>query len=508
MSFQAFDETIGIGAFVPTIPYTARVLLYLAASILASVIGTTLYFNRKHKNSIPGPKFVMPLVGGLIDMIRNPYAFWEQQRLYNPNGLSWNSIIGMFMLFSTRAETSQKIFAMNGPDTLTLALHPNAKTILGDDNIAFMTGPEHKALRTSFLHLFSSKALGIYLTIQERTMNKHIAEWLENHPVGGKPTEMREKCRALSAETSQSVFLGPYLRNPVSFSADYHTITVGFLSAPIYLPGTGLWKAVRARERVMVELLWAVSEAKKYIIAGGEPRCLLDFWTQEVLRSVAEAEASQQPPPKHAVDHKMATTVMDFLFASQDATTAATTWIVANMADNPEMLQKVRDEQKKVRPCNEPMTFDLLQEMKYARQVVLESLRFRPVAPMMPMEVHKDMEFEGKTVPKGSLLIASIWGACMEGFPNPHTFDPDRMGDERQEDRKYQKQYIPFGVGPHRCVGYNYAINQLTLFLVTIASKTQWVRERKEDSNNVVYLPTLYPKDLLCTWAPNVGGVA
>jgi hypothetical protein len=32
-------------------------------------------------------------------------------------------------------------------DTLLLDLHPNAKMILGTRNIAFMHGPEHKALR-------------------------------------------------------------------------------------------------------------------------------------------------------------------------------------------------------------------------------------------------------------------------------------------------------------------------------------------------------------------------
>lgn len=37
-------------------------------------------------------------------------------------------------------------------------------------------------------------------------------------------------------------------------------------------------------------------------------------------------------------------------------------------------------------------------------------------------------------VPKGTLVIPSIWSACIEGFPNGEKFDPERMFPERQED--------------------------------------------------------------------------
>jgi cytochrome P450 len=46
-------------------------------------------------------------------------------------------------------------------DTLLLALHPSARNVLGERNIAFLTGPDHKALRKSFLALFTRKALSV-----------------------------------------------------------------------------------------------------------------------------------------------------------------------------------------------------------------------------------------------------------------------------------------------------------------------------------------------------------
>lgn len=42
-----------------------------------------------------------------------------------------------------------------------MALHPSAKTILGEHNIAFLHGPDHKQIRKSFIALFTRKALAV-----------------------------------------------------------------------------------------------------------------------------------------------------------------------------------------------------------------------------------------------------------------------------------------------------------------------------------------------------------
>ena len=34
----------------------------------------------------PGPTFVVPVLGGIIEMVKDPYTFWENQRLRDPNG--------------------------------------------------------------------------------------------------------------------------------------------------------------------------------------------------------------------------------------------------------------------------------------------------------------------------------------------------------------------------------------------------------------------------------------
>lgn len=74
--------------------------------------------------------------------------------------------------------------------------------ILGKRNIAFMHGPEHKALRKSFLALFTRKALSSYVVQQDGIIRDHIAGWMEVAADKG-PLELRPFIRDMNACTSQ-----------------------------------------------------------------------------------------------------------------------------------------------------------------------------------------------------------------------------------------------------------------------------------------------------------------
>ena len=43
-----------------------------------------------------------------------------------------------------------------------------------------MHGPAHKAIRKSFLALFTRKALGTYVELQDGIVRRHIVQWLQS----------------------------------------------------------------------------------------------------------------------------------------------------------------------------------------------------------------------------------------------------------------------------------------------------------------------------------------
>ena len=72
-----------------------------------------------------------------------------------------------------------QVFSYNDPETLLMAVHPSGKNILGEGNLAFMHGPPHKAIRRSFLSLFTRKALATYVEVQDGVIRGFLDEWLQ-----------------------------------------------------------------------------------------------------------------------------------------------------------------------------------------------------------------------------------------------------------------------------------------------------------------------------------------
>jgi hypothetical protein len=164
-------------------------------------------------------------------MVMDPYSFWERQKdaanVTNP-GYSYNSLAGKMILTVTDADKCRELMAVNDPERMLMVLHPSAKTILGANNLAFLHGPEHKAIRKSFLSLFTRKALSTYIQLQDGIIRGHLQRWLHTPDT----REIRDAVRDMNQATSQDVFVGPYLDGPgvrQNFSRAYYAMTDGFL---------------------------------------------------------------------------------------------------------------------------------------------------------------------------------------------------------------------------------------------------------------------------------------
>lgn len=62
----------------------------------------------------------------------------------------------------------------NGGTRGVFGLVRSGKNVLGERNIAFLHGPDHKALRKSFIALFTRKALGVYVGKQDAIIQRHL----------------------------------------------------------------------------------------------------------------------------------------------------------------------------------------------------------------------------------------------------------------------------------------------------------------------------------------------
>jgi cytochrome P450 family 710 subfamily A protein len=467
--------------------------------VVLGIVGAMIYeqvqFHIK-KGSLPGPSYVVPFLGGILHMIRHPYDFWHSQMAMGP--ISWNSIIGQYFVMVTEADTVRKVFE-NVSSTMPLILHPNAETLLGKDNIAFLNGPEHKNLKASLLPLFTLRALTTYLDIQQKHIRESLQSWVELSKVSGKPLEMRPLIYDLNTNTSLSVFVGPYLtaEKRKQFQADYTTLTTGILAFPINAPGTLVNKARKATDNILENLTVVAAQSKERMRSQTQPECLLDYWMKNLVKEIDEAVANNEPAPAHSSDLDVAKVVLDFLFASQDASTSSLTFAVHLLSTYPDVLEKIRAEQQALRPNPDtPISYEMLSEMKYTWQVMRELLRFRPPATIVPHIAKKPFELSAEyTAPAGTLIVPSIWSSNRVGYSNPNAFDPERFSPERAEHLKYDRNFLTFGVGPHMCLGQRYAMNHIMLFISLFSSLCDFKRQITPNMEEIIYLPTIYPAD-------------
>lgn len=487
-------------SLIPSFSFT-ELTSYLVCFILLLIFLEQISYVAK-KGSIPGPSLVLPFLGNAIPLVRNPTKFWNLQSSLAKSttlGISANYIIGNFIVFIRDTELSHKIFSNVKPDAFHLVGHPFGKKLFGEHNLIYMMGQDHKNLRRRIAPNFTPKALSTYTSLQQIIILNHLKSWVAKAQQQNS-IPLRILARDMNLETSQTVFVGPYLglKARERFERDYFLFNVGLMKLPIDFPGTSFRNARLAVDRLCETLATCASMSKARMQKGEEPSCLIDYWMQDTLRQIEELKLTGESAPAFSTDAEIGGYLFDFLFAAQDASTSSLLWAVALLDSHPEVLAKVRTEVAGIwsPESDELITAEMLREMKYTQAVAREVVRFRPPATLVPhIAAERFPLTESYTIPKGAIVFPSAFESSFQGFTEPDRFDPDRFSEERQEDQIFKRNFLAFGAGPHQCVGQRYALNHLVLFIAMFATLIDFKRDRTDGCDEIAYVPTICPRD-------------
>lgn len=211
---------------------------------------------------------------------------------------------------------------------------------------------------------------------------KHLKKWLADAAADPAEKSIMMTVRELNMETSLRVFCGSHLPDeaPREISDNYWAITVALelVNFPLALPGTKVYRAIQARKVALAWLELAAKRSKEAMAQGKEPGCMLDEWVTLLNDPAYKGR-------REFSDREMAMVVFSFLFASQDAMSSGLIYGFQHLAEHPDILAKVREEQNRVRPGqpDRPMTLEDLDQMPYLKAVVKESLRVKPPVTMV-----------------------------------------------------------------------------------------------------------------------------
>jgi cytochrome P450 len=113
-----------------------------------------------------------------------------------------------------------------------------------------------------------------------------------------------------------------------------------------------------------------------------------------------------------------------------------------------------------------------LPRLEIASAVLRETLRLHPAAWIFAREAAEDDELRGHSVARGTALVLFPYAThrLPEFWPEPERFDPQRFLRDRTIGLGGTKNwaYLPFGAGPHVCIGNHLAMAEATVVLATL----------------------------------------
>ena len=113
------------------------------------------------------------------------------------------------------------------------------------------------------------------------------------------------------------------------------------------------------------------------------------------------------------------------------------------------------------------VAFEDLEQLQTVEWVFKESLRLYAPIQLLQRRSLKEVSFAGYQIPKNAALLVfpHFTHHLPKWFKQPERFDPLRFAPERAEDRRHPFVYVPFGQGPHQCIGRRFALLQVRAIL-------------------------------------------
>ena len=169
----------------------------------------------------------------------------------------------------------------------------------------------------------------------------------------------------------------------------------------------------------------------------------------------------------------MEKTMVQFIFDGYNTTSDACTGVLAHIATHPEVVEKLREEIDAVFDAKEDGDIDVTDTdvigMNYLDCVVSEQQRLNNGNFATARRVTKPWTIPGAdlTLPVGVGIYLPIGSFHRDPdyWDNPLEFNPERFNAENKSKIK-TGTYAPFGLGPRKCLGSNYAILTIKFILI------------------------------------------
>jgi cytochrome P450 len=228
------------------------------------------------------------------------------------------------------------------------------------------------------------------------------------------------------------------------------------------------WRWFRTpADRRLDQHLAALHVAVQGFIAQSRARLALDPAPRNLIDAMLVARDGQA---SGLTDEDVAGNVLTLLLAGEDTTAHTLAWMVHLLHRQPEAMQRARDEVRMVLGGERlPSSLEQVAALDYVEACAFETMRLKPVAPILPLQAYKDTAVAGVAVPAGTIVVLMMRGGAQDArhFPDPGRFDPQRwLGGAEAGSAK--RVSMPFGAGPRICPGRYLALVEMKMAMAML----------------------------------------
>ncbi|PPS06308.1 hypothetical protein GOBAR_AA14329 [Gossypium barbadense] len=172
--------------------------------------------------------------------------------------------------------------------------------------------------------------------------------------------------------------------------------------------------------------------------------------------------------------------LVDSVVGAIETTTSTLEWAMAELLQNPKVLQEARGELKQIIGEGNLVEESNITCLPYLQAIVKETMRLHPSFPLLlPKKAEADIEIHSFVIPKGTQLLINAWaiGRDPKFWEVPDLFRPERFIRSEMDVKGRDFGLIPFGGGRRICPGLPLAIRMLHLMLGGLIHSFDWKLE-------------------------------
>jgi cytochrome P450 family 135 len=404
----------------------------------------------------PGPSY--PRALQTLGWVKRPMAFMERCRERHGDAFTLRiANEGDWVLLSD-PEAVKQVFT--GDPRLLHAGEANVVLlpVLGKHSLLLLDEDTHMSQRKLLLPPLHGERLARHADTMREVAEREVASWPADEPMAIAP-RMADVTLEIIVRTVFGVEGGERRRELHRRLRSTLEILVKPFPFMAFLAVLGPERA--AGMSALQKVLKPVDDLLYDVIADRRDDPLTEQ-RDDVLSLLLQAQHEDGSP---MTDRQLRDQLMTLLVAGHETTATAVSWAIERLLRHPDKLERARSG-----------------DAEYVDAIIKETLRLRPVIPIVARRLVEPMEIGGHELPAGATVAPCIYlmHRREDVYPDPRAFRPERFIEQGAG----TYTWIPFGGGVRRCIGGSFAMQEMKIVLEAIVSRGH-LRPPRADSERV-----------------------